>query len=176
MTEPTTNIVFETPPTIEIIKELEIKEVGTQELKNISSSDESVHSPSGPKKPVQRYNTIAKNIKEELIGPALYRDVKIGLFTRTLWKIFGHSIEALSKVLIGCSTVLTFASGSFNLPILSFTSGAVNIFSLVLAGFSIYAIRQSRARTEEINMTLRNVGLSNISDGIASAEEEKVKK
>ncbi len=123
-----------------------------------------------------KFDTVAEKIRNDLIAPSFYKDVKCGLCSRTFWKVMGHTTDTVAKILVGAATVLTFSSGFYNLSSLAFASGATGTVSMVLSGFAVYALRQANARTEEINLTLQNVGLSNINSNTVEPSNKQESK
>ncbi len=118
------------------------------------------------------YEPVADKIKKELIIPTFYKDVKLGLCSRTTWKIIGFGTDIISKILVGASTILSFADGYYKIPSLTFAAGASTTVSLVLSGFSIYAVRQANYRTEEINMTLEKIGVDKLHSNVVDSKDK----
>ncbi len=110
-----------------------------------------------------RQNKELKNkISKELIEKTYYNDVKRNLRERCLCKCVGDISEALAHILSGVSIVLSFAAGFFNLYILSFLAGCFGTISMILLACSSYSMKESKERTEEINIILDRLGINDI--------------
>lgn len=107
---------------------------------------------------------LMEKIKEELIEPTYYQDIKDNLNGRETWKKIGDVTEAISKIFAGLATVAAFAAGFFNITILSFISGCLGTLALVIQQFSTYSYNESKERTNRVNKILTDLGLKNILD------------
>lgn len=103
-------------------------------------------------------------IKKELVDVNYYDDVSYNIRSKSRWKFIGDACEALSKLVMGSSTILSFAAGSYDYQTLSFIAGSLGVGALVLGGLSSYAMRESRERTDQVNKLLENLGISKIPD------------
>lgn len=114
-------------------------------------------------------------IKNELVDPTYYRDIKDNLERRLNWKRVGDVFETTSKVFIGISSLLAFAAGFFNYGFLSFISGCFSVSSLVFLQFSSYSMKESKESNEIANKILKQLGiheLENIATDINTDESE----
>ena len=110
----------------------------------------------------QHHHHTAKLIRAEIRKAVSqqYRGEIVGLMRwRRIWKACGDSCEAVAKGLGGASTILAFAASANkdtqDSDLLAFISGCVGTLSLVLLGYSTYATRESRQRTNEMNSMLQ---------------------
>lgn len=104
----------------------------------------------------------------DIIASTYKSEVRSSLRWRDIWKKFGDSCEAVAKGLTGISSVLAFASSAIQerktADILSFTAGSVGTIGLVLLTYSNYAIKESKERTEELNVILNRIGITPMPD------------
>lgn len=105
---------------------------------------------------------LLKKINTELIEKTYYNDVKRNLRERCLCKCAGDISEALAHIFAGIGVVLSFSAGFFNLYILSFLAGCFGTIALILLQCSSYSMKESRERTDEVNILLDKLGLSDI--------------
>ncbi|BCS82879.1 hypothetical protein QLL95_gp1244 [Cotonvirus japonicus] len=108
-------------------------------------------------------------IKKELIDTSYYGDVKYNLRSKSRWKFIGDLTESLSQICVGIATVLAFSAGFYELNLLSFLSGSFGTSSLVLLQFSSYAMKESKERTQQVNILLKKLGLDSIPDIIVES-------
>ena len=76
----------------------------------------------------------------------------------------GDLCESIANILSGISTILAFSAGFFGNEILSFVAGCCGTCSLVFLHFSSYAMRESKERTQQVNIILTKLGLDKIPD------------
>ena len=107
---------------------------------------------------------LAAKIKQELVDPNLYNDVKYNIRSKSRWKFIADISETFAQVFLCASVVLSFASGSFDEKILSFIAGAFGACSLSLLLFSSYSMKESKERTTQVNIILKNLGVDAIPD------------
>ena len=103
-------------------------------------------------------------IKTDLVEKNYYDDINYNIKSKSRWKIIGDITEALSHIFIGFSTILAFSSGFFDNRLLSFIAGCFGTAAFVLLRFSSYSMKESRERTEQVNILLKNLGLDPMSD------------
>ena len=107
---------------------------------------------------------LISGIKNDLVNPTYYNDIRNNLKNRSFWKTMGEVTNTLAKVVAGIATILAFAAGFFNYTILSFIAGCFSTTSLVLVQFSSYSMVQSKQHTDGVNEELSKLGLDNIVD------------
>lgn len=107
---------------------------------------------------------LIEKIKKELVEKNYYRDVQYNLNSKYRWKIIADVTEAFANIFIAVTAILAFAAGVFNFPLLSFISGCCGTLSFSLLRFSSYSMMESRERTQQVNLLLKNLGLDTIVD------------
>lgn len=137
----------------------------SSDSKQASSSDSKQASPPISKQIYDAYKSnLVNRIYTELIEKTYYDDVQYHLNSKSRWKTIGDICETLSHVCTGVSAVLSFSAGVFDNKILAFIAGCLGTSSLVLLKFSSYATRESKERTDQVNILLSDLGISKISD------------
>jgi hypothetical protein len=119
--------------------------------------------------------TIRQRVIQELIHPALFRDVADTSYWRFEWRKIANVSRMLGKVLAGSCTVLTFASGAFGgLVYLAFAAGCCNTVSHVIDQYSYWAIGESITRNKELNNTLDSLHIRQMPQGIEMPASSKI--
>jgi hypothetical protein len=115
-------------------------------------------------------NKISTKVKDEilteLVEPCYKADVKELIQERKFWRKTGNYFESASKVFIGASSIVSFASGIYNYQLLSFFSG---VLSLVCMQFSSYSYNESKERTSKLNKLLDKLKIETVPDISAQA-------
>lgn len=101
-------------------------------------------------------------IIQNLIEPSYYSDVVETLHGRKCWRLSGHTFESMSKIILAVSGVLSFAAGVYDDKILSFVAGTLSTVSLATFQFSLYAFKQHKKNTLELNMLLNKLDIDTI--------------
>jgi hypothetical protein len=109
-------------------------------------------------------DSVTKQHIVEKINDQYYRDIELGLIGRSGWKTTGDVSETLGYIFLGISTMVSFSAGFFDIRMLSFVAGCVGIFSSLLFKFALYAMAQSKERTDEVNKILMKIGIEKIVD------------
>ncbi len=107
-------------------------------------------------------NDLNSKITNDLINKAYYNDVRRTLRGRCICKCIGDTTEAFAQIFTGISVVLSFAAGFFDLYLLSFLSGCFGIISIIFLRCSSYSMKESKERTNEINIILNKLGINEI--------------
>ena len=107
-------------------------------------------------------NDVKKDILTNLIEPSYKADIKNNLRLKKFFKRAGLTFETLSKLFVGITSIISFASGIYKYEILSFLAGSTSVVSLVLLQYSSYSYRESKKITLEINDTLKKLNLETI--------------
>jgi len=120
------------------------------------------------RRPQTRTSRLISAEIRDIVAATYKSEVRSSLRWRDIWKKFGDSCEAIAKGLTGVSSVLAFASSAIRdtktADILSFCSGSVGTIGLVLLTYSNYAIKESKERTEELNVILDRIGVTPMPD------------
>lgn len=111
---------------------------------------------------INDYTSIRNKIKNDLIDPTYYDDIKNGLMSRSVWKYVGDAFETLSKIFVGLSSIFAFAAGFFGYNYLSFISGCLSISSLVFLQFASYSMTESKESNDTANKILGNLGINKL--------------
>jgi hypothetical protein len=118
-------------------------------------------------------NKISTKVKDEilseLVEPCYKADVKELIEERKFWRKTGNYFESASKVFIGASSIVSFASGIYNYQLLSFFSGTTGVLSLVCMQFSSYSYNESKERTSKLNKLLEKLKIETVPDISAQA-------
>lgn len=102
------------------------------------------------------------SIKNNLINPTYYADIKKSLRGSEFWKSVADVSETFSKVIAGGSTILAFASGFYQITTLSFLAGCLGTTSLLLLHFSAYSYAESKDKIFRVDKILKILGVKNI--------------
>ena len=108
--------------------------------------------------------SITDHVTLNIIQPNYIHDIQGHINAKNSWKCVSISFETTSKVLLGCSTVLSFASGVYINNTLSFIAGSVSTLSLVCMQFSNFSKRESKRSTEELNILLKKLNIDTVPD------------
>uniref|UniRef100_A0A6C0HDR5 Uncharacterized protein n=1 Tax=viral metagenome TaxID=1070528 RepID=A0A6C0HDR5_9ZZZZ len=113
-------------------------------------------------------NKISTKVKEEilveLVEPCYKTDIKELINERKFWRKTGNYFESASKVFIGASSIVSFASGIYDYQLLSFFSGTTGVLSLVCMQFSSYSYNESKERTSKLNKLLDKLKIDTVPD------------
>jgi len=100
-------------------------------------------------------------INVEIIQPTLREEIASFLRSRIRWRSIGICMETSSKLLLGISSVVTFATSIYPCnSYLSFIAGTVSTLSLVSLQFANYSFRESKLSTENLNTLLKKMEMS----------------
>jgi hypothetical protein len=98
-------------------------------------------------------------IIEKLIEPSYKNDINSMIKGKTCWRKTGMTFETMSKLMVAVGGVLSFSSGYFNSPLLSFISGSVSTISLACLQFSSFSYIQNKKQSEQLNVLLKTLDL-----------------
>lgn len=101
-------------------------------------------------------------IRTELIEKTYYNDIKYSIHGKSRWKCVGDITETISHIFIAFGIILAFAAGFFNIEFLSFLSGSCTTAAMVFIKFSSYALKESKDRTEQVNLLIEQLGFNDI--------------
>lgn len=106
----------------------------------------------------------SKNKITKLINDRYLLDIESGLTGRTCYKVAGDACETTGHILVGAAALVAFASGTWNINYLSYIAGSISILSVSLLKLSSYFQRESRERTDMLNLILSKLKIDNIVD------------
>jgi hypothetical protein len=115
-----------------------------------------------------RTMTVRDHIKQKIliehIEVGFINDVKNGIRDRNCYNTAGKAFETLSKIFIAFGGILSFSSGYFSNPHLSFAAGSVSTVSLAFLQFSTFCYKESMKNQENVNTILRDLEIQNLPD------------
>jgi len=106
---------------------------------------------------------VCTNINK-MIDDDYHAGVKRGLAERSCWKTTGDVTETFGHIFIGCSAIIAFAAGFFNIAYLSFIAGSLSTGAILLLKFSSYSMKESKERTDETNRILNKLNIDELVD------------
>ena len=101
-------------------------------------------------------------IIKELIEPSYVSDIKFMIKSKKYWKITGEIFETMSKIMVAVGSILSFSSGYFSNPNLSFLAGSVSTVSLAMLQFSSFSYSENKKQGTELNIILQKLDLDTI--------------
>lgn len=104
-------------------------------------------------------DSIKIKIVHDLIEPFYVDDIKSMIRGKKCWKLSGQIFETVSKVLVAVGGIMSFSSGYFNDPILSFLAGSVSTLSLATLQFSSFAYMENKKQGQDLNVLLKKLNL-----------------
>jgi hypothetical protein len=114
---------------------------------------------------------LKNDILVNLVEPQYKNDIIRNLKFRKKFKSYGLFFETLSKLFLGISSVISFASGIYKYEVLSFLSGTSSVVSLVLLQYSSFSYRESKKLSIEINEILKKLNISTFNiENISNAD------
>jgi hypothetical protein len=107
-------------------------------------------------------DSLKVTIVRDLIEPFYLEDIKSMIRGKTCWKFTGQFFETFSKILVAVGGIMSFSSGYFNDPHLSFLAGTVSTLSLATLQFSSFAYRENKKQGQDLNVLLKKLDLDDI--------------
>ena len=107
---------------------------------------------------------VKNEILQEYVEPCYKADVENLITERNFWRKVGNYFDTFSKISIGSSSIISFASGIYSDNLLSFFSGTTSVLSLVFMQFASYSHSQSKERTAKLNKLLEKLKIETIPD------------
>lgn len=98
-------------------------------------------------------------IVHELIEPFYLDDIESMIRGKKYWKLSGQIFETVSKVLVAIGGIMSFSSGYFDDPILSFLAGSISTLSLATLQFSSFAYVENKKQGQDLNVLLKKLNL-----------------
>jgi hypothetical protein len=126
-------------------------------------------------------HSLSDDVRINIIQPNYVNEVTTFLKARSCWRSVGMLMETTSKVMLGISSVVSFASCVYTNYELGFVSGSISTLSLVSLQFANFAFRESKRSTEHLNVllnklhveTLPNFSLKDTSPPASEVNDEK---
>ncbi len=97
---------------------------------------------------------LKETIQHDIIQPNYIDEINTFIRGRSNWRMIGIFAETLSKLSLGVSAILSFASYAYSDQHLGFYSGSMSTFSLVSFQFATFSFRESKRSTEHLNKLL----------------------
>jgi len=104
-------------------------------------------------------DSIKIKIVHDLIEPFYVEDIKSMIRGKKYWKSSGQIFETVSKVLVAIGGIISFSSGYFNDPFLSFLAGSISTLSLATLQFSSFAYMENKKQGQDLNVLLKKLNL-----------------
>jgi hypothetical protein len=109
---------------------------------------------------------ITDNIKikivKDLIEPYYIQDIETKIRGKRCWKVTGQTFETISKILVAFGGIISFSSGYYKYPLLSFLAGSVSTLSLATLQFSSFAYLENKRQSQELNSLLKILNIERI--------------
>jgi hypothetical protein len=113
-------------------------------------------------------DSFQNKIVHSLIEPNYIEEINSFIKGRKMWRETGLVFETFSKLCMGTGTILSFSSGVYASPTMSFIAGTVSTVSLVCLQFSSFCYYESKRSTEDLNLLLSTLKMDTIPDTIRS--------
>ena len=111
------------------------------------------------------------HIVNTIIKPNYIEEIKYSTANRVNWKKRAMRLETCSKLFIGVGGIVSFSSGFYGYPTLSFISGAISTISLVLLQYANFSYKESKKATTDLNILLDNIGIKKVPE-LSTASQE----
>jgi hypothetical protein len=98
-------------------------------------------------------------IVHELIEPFYVNDIRSIIKNKKCWKLSGQVFEAVSKILVAIGGIVSFSSGYFNDPVLSFFAGSISTLSLATLQFASFAYVENKRQGQDLNILLKKLNI-----------------
>lgn len=107
-------------------------------------------------------NEIKVKIINEIIEPFYIHDISSKIRAKKCWKRTGQIFETSSKLLVAIGGIISFSSGYFQDPLLSFFAGAISTLSLATLQFSSFAYSENKKQGQELNILLKKLDIDTV--------------
>lgn len=116
-------------------------------------------------------STVANDITS-LISKAELDDVKSGISARYNFRMAGYTFEILAESSLVVATILFALEGKFNNEVMRTVAIVLNVCALGFQVVKVFCLRESRSRTQEVNIIAKKLGLEELPDVILEEEME----
>jgi len=103
-------------------------------------------------------------VRKEILNEDYFNDIRYNMSSKSRMKIAADVTEILAYLFGTVSIILAFASGFFDNIYLAFAAGTINTISLALLKLSSYFMKESKERTQQVNILLKNRNFNQIPD------------
>jgi hypothetical protein len=107
-------------------------------------------------------DAVRSQIVHELIEPYYIEDIHSKIKGKRCWKKTGQIFETASKILVALGGILSFSSGYYKDPTISFFAGSVSTLSLATLQFASFAYMENKKQSQELNILLKNLDLDTV--------------
>ena len=109
---------------------------------------------------------ISDNLKNDilvnLVEPQYKNEITRNLALRKKFKNLALIFETLSKLFVGVTSVMSFASGIYKYEIMSFLAGTASVVSLVMLQYASFSHREYKKITIELNDMLKKLDIATL--------------
>ena len=106
---------------------------------------------------------ISDNLKNDilvnLVEPQYKNEIIRNLSLRKKFKNYALVFESLSKLFVGITSVMSFASGIYKYEVMSFLAGTSSVVSLVMLQYASFSHREYKKITIELNDMLKKLDI-----------------
>jgi hypothetical protein len=106
----------------------------------------------------------ANNIIKNIIVPNIVKDIKQLSSTPRTWRNISNFTQTLSHISAAVGIVFSFCSAAYGITDWGIYGGIASTLSVILNKFSDYAKKESKERTEELNIILTQFKISSVPD------------
>lgn len=103
-------------------------------------------------------------VRKEILNEDYFNDIKYNMGSKSRMKILSDITEILSYMFAAVGIILSFAAGFFNNIYIAFAAGCMSTIAMVLLKLSSYFMNESKERTQQVNILLRNRNFNQIPD------------
>jgi hypothetical protein len=103
-------------------------------------------------------------VRKEILNEDYFYDIKRSMISKSRMKLLSDLTEIFSYIFAAIGVILTFASGFFNNIYIAFAAGCMSTLAMVLLKLSSYFLKESKERTQQVNILLRNRNFNQIPD------------
>ncbi len=113
----------------------------------------------------------AKDIISTVVKPNMKQDLEYNWKWSRNWARFGQALDLAKETLALTSTVLVFASATYNDQTIAFIAGSVGAASTGLFVMSTFAFRKAREKIAAVNATLDVLDIAPMPELLAKSDD-----
>jgi hypothetical protein len=113
-------------------------------------------------------NDLRRIVENRLVNNSILIEVEDLIVSRIKWRKISNISEFIAHVLLIVTTILAFTGGIYEFKLLYFFTGCASTTALGLLKFSSYAIKESKERTETLNVLLTRLYIPTFNSPIIS--------
>lgn len=115
-------------------------------------------------------NKLRQYIIKDVLQPAYITDIKDIMKARFIWRKFANLLLIISKFTVLLGAVFAFSQTYFQVYYLSFISGIISLFGVLVAQLADFFYKESKSRTIQANSILTSLGLKDLPDIIDQSQ------